>query len=123
MSPLKVFLVERNRARVAMTHLPRRRLLLSPLWTAGRHLALTVASLQRRGPVADASPTDVLTLPAMVLLGHVAAVVDIPGCLARRRALARKIEEVGGLSDARWQERLDRDRVGLRELVQSAPRA
>lgn len=123
MSPLKVFLVERNRARVAMTHLPRRRLLLSPLWTAARHLALTVASLQRRGPVADASPTDVLTLPAMVLLGHVASVVDIPGCLARRRALARKIEAGGGLSDARWQERLDRDRVGLRELVQSAPRA
>ena len=37
--------------------------------------------------------------------------------------MSRKIEAGGGLSDARWQERLDRDRVGLRELVQSAPRA
>ncbi len=122
-SPLKVFLVERNRARVAMTHLPRRRLLLSPLWTLGRHVALTAASLRRRGPVADAGPRDGLVLPAAVVLAHLASLVDVPGAFARRRAVSRRVREAGGLTDAAWAARLDEDRVSLRELAGSAPRA
>jgi hypothetical protein len=61
-------------------------------------------------------------LPTMVALAHVAAVFDIPGCLARRRRLAKQVEAVQGLSDAQWRARLDADRVGLRELASSAPR-
>jgi len=122
-SPLKVFLVERNRARVAMTHLPRRRLLASPLWTLARHAALAAASIRRRGPVAAARPVDAILLPASVLAGHAAALLDVPGAFARRRAVGRRVRASGGLTDAAWQARLDADRVGLRELVGSAPRA
>jgi GT2 family glycosyltransferase len=123
MSALKVFLVERNRARVAMTHLPRARLLASPLWTVGRHLALGVASLRGRGPMGDVGPGGALMLPAMVALAHLAAAFDVPGCLARRRRLAARVEAAKGLTDAQWRDRLDADRVGLLELARSGRRA
>jgi hypothetical protein len=121
-SALKVFLVERNRARVAMTHLPRRRLFASPVWTAARHAMLAAATLRGAGPVRSAGASGVLTLPAAVVLGHLAALFDVPGALARRRRLRRLVAASGGLSDAAWDARLQEARVGLRELAASAPR-
>ena len=103
----KVFLVERNRARVAVTHLPVSWLLASPLWTAVRHAVLASGAAAGDGLGASWSPARRALLPAVVGAAHLASLVQLPGSLARRRALGRRPDRA----------RLHAGRVGPRELA------
>jgi GT2 family glycosyltransferase len=103
----KVFQVERNRARVAVTHLPWSWLLASPAWTAARHLALARGAVDGDGLAGSWSPGRRLALPAVVLAAHAASLLDLPGSLARRRALGARVPI----------ERLKRARIGLDALT------
>lgn len=83
----KVLLVERNRSRVALTHLPWSWLLASPWWTLRRHLALGRGAATGRGLAASWPSWQRPLLPMVVLGAHVVSIWDLPGNLRRRRAL------------------------------------
>jgi GT2 family glycosyltransferase len=102
----KVLLVERNRSRVAVTHLPWSWLLASPWWTLRRHLALGKGAVTGRGLAASWPAWQRPLLPVVVLAAHAASIWDLPANLARRRALG------GGMSA----ERLRGARVGIEEI-------
>ena len=99
----KVLLVERNRARVAVTHLPWTWLLRSPYWTLRRHLTMARSAARDEGIASSWPRWQRPLLPAAVLAAHAASLLDLPGSLRRRRALG------GGMS-ARV---LEPARVGL----------
>jgi GT2 family glycosyltransferase len=103
----KVLWVERNRSRVAITHLPWTWLLASPWWTLRRHLALGKGAAAGRGLAASWPTWQRPLLPIAVLAAHVASLWDVPGNLRRRRAL-------GGGMDA---ELLRPARVGVAEIL------
>ena len=107
----KAFLVERNRVRVAATHLPAGWLVAAPLWTGARVVALAVGSLRGRGVAAGFSRRDRALLPATVLAAWIAGALAWPGSLARRRAVGR----LGDRSPLDAQ--LRSARVGLAALV------
>ncbi len=112
----KAFLVERNRARVALTHLPVAWLFTAPLWTVARHGVLGLASLRGRG-LSEGQPWSTrFALPLGVLLGQLAAWGRVPGSLRRRRALRRWVETTPSRQRDDWSERLRDWRVGLAEL-------
>ena len=83
----KVMLVERNRARVAITHLPWSWLVVSPWWTFRRHLSLGRGLASGSGLASSWEGWRRSLLPAVVLAAHAASVLDVPGSLRRRRAL------------------------------------
>jgi len=103
----KVLLVERNRSRVAVTHLPWSWLLTSPWWTLRRHLALGKGAATGRGLAASWPTWQRPLLPVVVLGAHVASLWDLPGNLRRRKALG------GGMSP----HLLHPARVGVEEVV------
>lgn len=103
----KVFLVERNRARVAVTHLPASWLLVSPLWTALRHAVLATGAAAGQGLGASWRGRERLLLPVAVGAAHVASLLQLPGSLRRRRALPRRVART----------RFAGARVGPRELA------
>ncbi len=103
MSARKVFLVERNRARVAVTHLPKRWVAASPLWTLARHVALATAPA---GVAADVPAARRPVLAATIAAAHVASLLALPASVARRRARR------GALPP----ERLAAARVGVKQL-------
>jgi len=107
----KVLLVERNRSRVALTHLPWSWLVVAPLWTLRRHLVLARGAASGQGLAASWPAWQRPLLPAVVLAAHCASVWDLPGSLRRRIALG------GGMSSSA----LRGARVGL-EVVASRPR-
>ena len=108
---LKAFLVERNRVRVAATHLPVSWLLAAPLWTSARIVLLGVAGLRGRGVAGGYTRRDRALLPVAVASAWVAAALALPGSVGRRRALHR-------MGDRRPLEpRLREVRVGLRALL------
>ena len=113
----KVFLVERNRVQVALTHLPVSWLLTSPLWTVARLGLLTGEGVRGRGLAASWRPWQRVLLPLAVLAASSAAVVAIPGSVARRRGMARLVRDKGGLDVASWRRLLGAHRVGLREIA------
>jgi len=113
----KVFLVERNRQRVAVTHLPKSWLLASPLWTLARHGLFAVQGSGGRGLAASWTPRQRLLLPLVVAAAQGAAVLDLPGSIARRRCSNRLVAELGGLEPSQWRARVRRHRVGLRALA------
>jgi hypothetical protein len=112
----KVFLVERNRVQVALTHLPISWLLASPLWTVARLLVLTSEGARGRGLAASWRPWQRLLLPFAVLAASGASLLAIPGSLARRRGMARLVRESGGLDDSSWLQLLGKYRLGLRDI-------
>lgn len=111
----KVFLVERNRLRVAVTHLPRRWLLASPGWTLLRHAALALPSAAGQGIGAGWSVRERVALPFVVAGAQIAALAQLPGSLRRRRALGL----LAGSTEA-YRAQLDTARIGPRQLVARA---
>ncbi len=107
----KVFLVERNRARVAVTHLPWSWLLASPLWTLARHGVMARGAASGTGLPSAWSPSRRFLLPAVVLAAHAASLVELPGSLRRRRALRGRLDPA----------RLAAARVGPSELAARPP--
>ncbi len=105
----KAFLVERNRVRVALVHLPLRWLLVSPVWTGLRVLALGLAGGAGRGVAAGYSPGAQLLLGPTLLAAWAASALQVPGSLARRRALGRAPKDYG--------RRLRSARIGVRDLL------
>jgi len=87
----KVFLVERNRVRVAVTHLPWSWLILAPLWTGARHLALARGAVSGAGLAASWPPARRALLPVVVAAAHAAALAGLSGSLRRRRALPARV--------------------------------
>lgn len=83
----KVFLVERNRARVAITHLPLAWLVAAPAWTAARLLVMARGALAGEGLAASWPPSQRPAVAAVVLAAWLASIPQIPGSLARRRAV------------------------------------
>lgn len=88
----KVFLVERNRARVAVTHLPARWLLASPWWTLARHSLMARGAASGDGLAASWTPSRRALLPAVVAAAHVASLLDLPGGLRRRLAREGRLD-------------------------------
>ena len=105
----KAFLVERNRVRVALVHLPLRWLLVSPVWTGLRVLALGLAGGAGRGVAAGYSPTARLLLGPTLFAAWGAGALQAPGSLARRWALGRAPQE--------YRHRLRSARIGVRDLL------
>ncbi len=81
-SPRKVFLVERNRARLAARSLPLSALLLSPLTTPLRLGIMGAATLLGRGPAAGSGLGEALA----TIGGGLAGLGGLPGALRKRRA-------------------------------------
>lgn len=105
----KAFLVERNRARVALAHLPASWLVAAPVWTAARVLGLGVRGAAGQGLAGGFEPRARALLPVAVGLAWAAALLGAPGSLARRRAL-------GPMTPA-YRARLADARVGLGPLL------
>ena len=99
----KVMLVERNRARVAITHLPWSWLFASPWWTFRRHLSLGRGLASGTGLASSWVGWRRPLLPVVVLAAHAASMLDVPGSLRRRRALG------GGIGASE----LEAARIGL----------
>ena len=113
----KVFLVERNRVQVALTHLPLFWLLASPGWTVARLGVLAADGARGRGLAASWRPWQRVLLPLTVLAASGASALALPGSLARRRDMARLVRQRGGLDGASWCALLQSHRIGLRDLV------
>ncbi len=111
----KAFLVERNRARVGVTHLPRRWLLVSPVLTALRHAVLAGPAAAGEGVGSAWSPKQRLALPAVIAAAHAASVVALPGSWRRRRAASKLT-----VDRPRFRARLSGARVGPRALLERA---
>ena len=89
-SPLKAFLVERNRAWVAVKCLPAPLLVASPFFTALRLAAQAWGALSRRGAAGRfASTHSPLALLAVLLRAYAAALRGLPGAWQKRRAMQR----------------------------------
>jgi len=89
-SPLKAFLVERNRAWVAIKCLPAPLLVVSPLFTSLRLGAQAWGAFTRRGAAghfaAEHSP---LALLGVLLRAYAAALRGLPAAWRKRRAIQR----------------------------------
>lgn len=105
----KAFLVERNRVRVALTHLPLRWLAVAPAWTVARLGAMGAAGSVGRGVLGGYGPVERVLLGPTLLAAWGAAMVAAPGSLARRAALGRPEQGYG--------RRLRAARIGLRTLL------
>jgi GT2 family glycosyltransferase len=113
----KVFLVERNRLRVAVTHLPASWLFASPLWTAARLGMFALRGARGQGLAGSWAPRQRMLLPLVVFAAQGAGVLDLPGSIARRRSAQRLVADLGGLSPSQWRSRVARHRVGLAGLA------
>ncbi len=90
-SPMKAFLVERNRAWVAVKCLPAPLLLLSPIFTALRLGAQAIGALTHRGAAGRfASDHSAGALAAIFLRAVVAALRGLPQAWRKRRAVQRR---------------------------------
>ena len=90
-SPLKAFLVERNRAWVAIKCLPAPLLVVSPLFTAVRLAAQAWGVLSRRGAAGRfASSHSATALLGVLLRAYGAAIVGLPAAWRKRRAVQRR---------------------------------
>jgi GT2 family glycosyltransferase len=90
-SPLKAFLVERNRAWVAVKCLPGPLLLVSPLFTGARLAVQAWGVLSRRGAAGRFANTHSSGALLLVLLrAYAAALRGLPGAWRKRRAVQRR---------------------------------
>lgn len=113
-SPLKAFLVERNRAWVAVKCLPWPLLLASPLFTAVRLAAQAWGALTGRGAAGRfASAHSPLTLVGVLLRAWGAALAGLPAAWRQRRLVQRHRRVSTGDALA-W---FRRYRMGVREVA------
>lgn len=113
-SPLKAFLVERNRSWVALKCLPAPLLLMSPVFTALRLAAQGVGALSRRGAAGRfAADHSVGTLIGVFARALVAAARGLPRSWRKRRIVQarRRISYGEALG---W---ITRHGMGLREIA------
>jgi GT2 family glycosyltransferase len=113
-SPLKAFLVERNRAWVAVRCLPLPLLALSPIFTALRLGAQAVGVLTRRG-AAGRFASERSALELLIVLGRawLAAARGLPRALRQRRETQRR-NRIGTREFLRL---VLRHRMGVREVA------
>ena len=113
-SPLKAFLVERNRAWVALKCLPAPLLLASPLFTLARLAGQAWGALTGRGAAgrftASQSP---LALVAVLLRAYAAAAAGLPATWAKRRVVQRRRRD-SAWEPVAW---LRRWGMGVREVA------
>ncbi len=114
----KAYLVERNRARVAVTHLPVGWLLVSPALTLLRHGLLLGPAARGEGVGSGWSLAQRAALPAVIGAAHAASLLSLPGSLRRRAAAGRHASG----DRAAFRARLAGAWVGPRALV-DRPRA
>ncbi len=108
-SPLKLRLVERNHYALALRSFPLRLLPALPLWTIVRYGAMAEALFRRRGKGGGARRQGWALLRAF-LRGHAEALLWLPGQLARRSRLRRRIDTRTFLR------RLREHEIGLRSV-------
>jgi GT2 family glycosyltransferase len=113
-SPLKAFLVERNRAWVAIKCLPAPLLAVSPLFTLARLGAQAFGALTHRGAAgrfaADHSPFALITV---LLRAYAAALAGLPATWNKRRSIQRA-RRVSAWEPITW---LRRWGMGVREVA------
>jgi GT2 family glycosyltransferase len=107
----KAFLVERNRVRVALVHLPLAWLVVAPGWTVARVVGLALLGGAGRGVAGGYPPGQRTLLVPTVLAAWAAAALQAPASMARRWALAR--DE----TDPAFVPRLSAARIGVRTLL------
>jgi GT2 family glycosyltransferase len=113
-SPMKAFLVERNRLWVAVKCLPAPLLLLSPLFTAVRLGAQAFGALTHRGAAGRfATDHSAGALAAVFLRAIVAAIRGLPRAWGKRRAVQRR-RRISSRQALTW---LTRYGMGLREIA------
>ncbi len=113
-SPMKAFLVERNRVWVATKCLPAPLLLLSPLFTALRLGAQAFGALTHRGAAGRfATDHSAGALLAVFLRAIVAAIRGLPRAWGKRRAVQRG-RRISNRQALTW---LTRYGMGLREIA------
>ncbi|HSP96715.1 MAG TPA: glycosyltransferase family 2 protein [Candidatus Dormibacteraeota bacterium] len=113
-SPLKAFLVERNRAWVAIKCLPAPLLLVSPLFTVARLGAQAWGALTHRGAAGRFAAThSPLALIAVLLRAYAAALAGLPATWRKRRAIQRR-RRVSAWEPVNW---LRRWGMGVREVA------
>jgi GT2 family glycosyltransferase len=113
-SPLKAFLVERNRAWVAVKCLPAPLLLVSPLFTALRLAAQAWGVLSRRGAAGRfATAHSPWALLVVLLRAYAAALRGLPGAWRKRRVVQRR-RRVSTWEAIGW---LRRFGMGVREVA------
>jgi GT2 family glycosyltransferase len=113
-SPLKAFLVERNRAWVALKCLPAPLLLISPFFTALRLSAQAWGALNRRGAAGRfASQQSPWALLAVLLRAYAAALRGVPAVWPKRRSIQRR-RRVSTWEAVGW---LRRYGMGVREVA------
>jgi GT2 family glycosyltransferase len=113
-SPLKAFLVERNRAWVAVKCLPAPLLLASPLFTLLRLAAQAWGALSGRGAAGRFTGAHSPAALFVVLLrAHAAALRGLPGAWRKRRAIQRN-RRVSAWEAIAW---LRHHRMSVREIA------
>jgi GT2 family glycosyltransferase len=113
-SPLKAFLVERNRAWVALKCLPAPLLIASPVFTAARLAAQAWGALTRRGAAGQfAAAHSPWTLLAVLLRAYAAALAGLPAAWRKRRDIQRR-RRVSAWEPISW---LRRWGMGVREVA------
>lgn len=113
-SPLKAFLVERNRAWVALKCLPLPLLLVSPVFTALRLGAQAFGALTGRGAAGRFTSTQSpWALLAVLLRAYTAALAGLPATLRKRRTI-QAARRVGAWEPVTW---LRRWGMGVREVA------
>jgi len=111
-SPLKAFLVERNRLRLAVRCLPASWLALAPWAALVRYIHHLHALLVQRGKAsAFAQRNPAWLLPWLVLKAHLALLRDLPRLWRERRRVMRRIQA------REFAARLRRHRIPLREVA------
>ncbi len=87
-SPLKAYLVERNRLFLVVRNFPFTDAVAAFMWAPLRYLLHLVALLRGRGKTAQfAESSNALWLPWMVLKAHVAVLLALPRLLSQRNAI------------------------------------
>jgi GT2 family glycosyltransferase len=113
-SPMKAFLVERNRAWVAVKCLPAPLLLLSPMFTALRLGAQAIGALTHRGAAGRfAADHSTGTLAGVFLRAVLAALRGLPQAWNKRRAVQRQ-RRISNREAFTW---LSRHGMRLREIA------
>jgi len=113
-SPLKAFLVERNRAWVAVKCLPAPLLLASPLFTLARLAAQGWGALSRRGAAGRfAADHSAAALAAVLVRAMAAAARGLPDAWRKRRVV-QAARRIGAADALGW---LGRHAMGLREIA------
>ncbi|MGE0519942.1 MAG: glycosyltransferase family 2 protein [Candidatus Binatia bacterium] len=113
-SPLKAFLVERNRAWVALKCLPGPLLLVSPLFTGLRLTAQAWGAVTRRGAAGRFTAAHSRgALVAVLVRAYAAALAGAPAFLRKRRAV-QAARRVSWWDAVGW---LRRYGMGLREVA------